>query len=198
MTINVEGIPITENLTSFTESHSNTSLFISFNYFNNYTVGNPLYLNGTTNLPANDTFTVVVLTMNYYLAEKNTNIYYPNCVINTQIIPSQSGANIWAIDAPDTCLSQLSPDWSPYDVRIRYNDSEFDDMAFPEFNVLPAPNGTELHVQVDVQPTPHVWPAPTSFQNNPSPPQTTTQSASLSVILPIIAIAALWITMKKG
>ncbi len=162
---------------------SSQAPFVTIDPIGNYTLGNMLYINGTTNLPVNDTLTVLVSPDYYVPGPFGPPEYVYHRWTNISIVSTPSGKNRWSVNATDISVSGLPTEWSPYLVSVR--DTSDSVYAAQDITVLPAPNVTQTPVQTGVPPTsPHIQ---SPIQTNP----TITQSSPLPLALPIAVLAAM-------
>ena len=159
--------------------------FITIDPIGNYTIGNMLYINGTTNLPVNDSLTVLVSPDHYVPGPFAPPQYVFHSLTNISIVSEPSGQNRWSVNATDISVSGLPAEWSPYIISVQdTGDSVY---AAQDIAVLPAPNVTQPPVQTSVPLATHQIPSPT--QTSPS----TTLASPLPLALPIVVIAAMLI-----
>ncbi|MFZ0006135.1 hypothetical protein [Methanoregula sp.] len=167
------------NPTSTTTAISSAP-YITIDPIGNYTIGNVLNINGTTNLPVNTSLFATIFPDSYspgYRGPEQPAFF----LTNISIVSTPSGINLWSVNATDIGISGLPVEWSPYLVTV-----EIPGLAAGAIiTVLPAPNPTLTSVGTNA--------SMTSLPINPSPAQTTqttTQSSPLPTAMPIAVIAA--------
>ena len=165
------------------QTNASPSYYITLDPIGNYTLGNVLYSNGTTNLPVSDTLLGSIYTSRMGLVDKNTNVEYPGCLLpDISITSISSGINQWSAKVPGTCIRGPLAEWSPYIVVVQNNNDSVS--AGQYLTVLPTPNVTQTSVQISIPPTP--LPNSTTL-----PLPATTQSSPFSSSLPIAVIVAM-------
>jgi len=157
-----------ENVTPVTTS------FITIDPIGNHTVGDVFFINGTTNLPVTEKFTIIFQT---YLefgrpVMKSDKKRYLTLSDNFSIIPITQGTNRWSVNVTDFAIQNLSTNgchgwiqYSPTDLRC---DPENDhwlvfvgphyDTNFGDFILLPAKNVVPSNVPTTVLQTPVTTP----------------------------------------
>jgi len=162
---------------SMADAATSQAPFITIAPIGNYTVGNVLYINGTTNLPVNATLSVFIYT-SYYHPEYRGPPVPGYRLPNISIVSTPSGINLWSVNVTDIGVSELPAEWSPYILVVRNNNDSVS--AGQYLTVLPAPNATQIILTTS---HPELSPVRTIL--------TTTQSSPLSMALPLVGIAAL-------
>lgn len=120
---------------------TNSTSFITINSIGNYTIGNVLYINGTTNLPVNTTLSVSIYP-DYYNPGYRGPPLPMYLLTNISIVSTPSGINLWSVNATGIDFNELSFKWSLYQVAVQNSD----DSAFADRDMTvllaPIPNST--------------------------------------------------------
>lgn len=120
---NTSTIPVTNTSPPITQVTMNTTIanstpFITMNPVGNYTIGNVLYINGTTNLPLNVTLSGVIYPGYGYPGYRGPPLPAWD-LKNILVTPGPSGINLWSVNATDIGVSGLSTEWSTYLVSVQ-------------------------------------------------------------------------------